>query len=146
MQVTKMTEYNMVRKRLRILMALMVIWDLVIGVYAVFWGKHMQSLLGLDSGIEPMFLRGVGVYWLFASYMQFLGCRNPEKFLVAIQLSIIFRLSAALFDSIEVLFLLPKPFTWVHYLLGAFVVCNIIIACITIHFLKRMNLKWIEVH
>jgi len=140
-----MEDYAVARKRLRLLLLILVLWDLAIGVYAVIFAKHFQEFIRFTLQYEPLFIRGVGVYWLFAAYFQFLGFRNPEKFLVAVQLSIIFRLSAAIIDFIEVFFLLDKPFYFFHYLLIFFVVMNCLIAYVTVRFLKKMNLKWIEI-
>lgn len=140
-----MEERETARKCLRVLLALLVLWDLGIGVYAVFWAKHFQQIVLFAPQTEPLFIRGVGIYWLFAAYFQFLGFRNPEKNLVAVQLSIIFRLSAAAVDFAEVFFLLERPFYFFHYLLIFFVVMNCLIAYLTVRFLKKMNLKWIEI-
>jgi hypothetical protein len=140
-----MNEQTTARAYLRTLLILLVFWDLGIGIYAVFFAKHMQHTVQFIPQVEPLFIRGVGVYWLFAAYFQFLGFRNPEKNLVAVQLSIIFRLSAALIDFCEVFFLLPKPFYFFHYLLIFFVFMNLVIAFLTSKFLKKMNLKWIEI-
>ena len=133
------------RKYLRLLLGALVLWDLGIGVYAVIWAKHFQELVLFAPRAEPLFIRGVGVYWLFAAYLQFLGFRNPEKNVVAVQLSIIFRLSAAVIDFIEAFFLLERPFYFFHYLLMFFVLMNCLIAWLTARCLKRMDLKWIEV-
>ena len=140
-----MEEYKVIRKRLRLLLLILVFWDLGIGIYAVFFAKHFQELILFTPRSEPLFMRGVGVYWLFAAYFQFLGFRNPEKYLVAVQLSIIFRLSAAIIDFIEVFFLLDSPFYFFHYLLIFFVVMNCLIAYVTVRFLKKLNLRWIEI-
>lgn len=140
-----MEEKEVARKRLRLLLAMLVLWDLGIGVYAVFCAKHFQQLILFTPQSEPLFIRGVGVYWLFAAYLQFLGFKNPEKNLLAIQLSIIFRLSAAVIDFIEVFFLLEHPFYFFHYLLIFFVFMNCLIVYLTVHYLRKMNLKWIEI-
>lgn len=131
------------RKRLRLMLLLLTLWDTIIGVYAVFFAHHLQQVVNFVPQPEPLFIRGVGVYWLFAAYFQFLGYRNPEKNLLAVQLSIVFRLSAAAIDFCEVVFLLGTPVYHFHYLLAFFVVMNCIIAYLTIGFLKKMNLKWI---
>jgi hypothetical protein len=135
---------DIARKRLRLLLGLLVLWDLGIGIYAVFFAEHFQHLISFEPRSEPLFIRGVGVYWLFAAYLQFLGFRNPEKFLVAVQLSVIFRLSAAVIDSVETFFLLGQPFYFFNYLLMFFVVMNCLIAYTTTRLLGKMNLKWIE--
>lgn len=140
-----MEEKRVARKRLRLLLLMLVLWDLGIGVYAVFWAKHLQQLILFTPQSEPLFIRGVGVYWLFAAYLQFLGFRNPEKNLVAVQLSIIFRLSASVIDFFEAFFLLKRPFYFFHYLLIFFVFMNFLIAYLTANFLRKMKLKWIEI-
>lgn len=140
-----MEEKEVARKHLRLLLAMLVLWDLGIGVYAVFLAKHFQDFILFTPRSEPLFIRGVGIYWLFAAYLQFLGFKNPEKNLVAVQLSIIFRLSAAVIDFTEAFFLLERPFYFFHYLLMFFVFMNCLIAYLTAHYLRRMNLKWIEI-
>lgn len=140
-----MNEKETARKYLRILLGLLVFWDLGLGVYTVFFAKHFQQFIMFTPQSEPMFIRGVGVYWLFAAYIQFLGCIKPEKNLLAVQLSIIFRLSAAVIDFFEVFFLLARPFYFLHYLLIFFILMNCLIAYLTARFLRNMNLKWIEI-
>lgn len=95
-------------------------WDPGIGVYVVFLAKHFQEFIFFAPRVEPLFIRGVGMYWLFAAYLQFPGLRNPKKNVVAVQLSIIFRLSVAVIDFIEAFFLLERPFYFFHYLLMFF--------------------------
>lgn len=131
------------QRNLRFMLALLVLWDLGIGIYAVGFADHMQHVLMFAERAEPLFMRGVGVYWLFASFFQFLGWRNPRKFLLAIQLSIVFRLSAAVIDTIEALFLLPKPFYFFHWTLLFFVLMNLLIAYLTVRWLRKMELPWI---
>ena len=140
-----MEQKEVARKRLRLLLAVLFFWDIGIGVYAIFFAKHFQQFILFTPQYEPLFIRGVGVYWLFAAYIQFLGFKNPEKNIIAVQLSIVFRLSAAVIDFIEVFFLLGKPIYFFHYLLVFFVFMNCLIAYLTISCLRRMNLKWIEI-
>lgn len=131
-------------KRLRFLLGVLVLWDLGLGLYAVLFAGHFQDLIRFDCRPEPLFIRGVGLYWLFAAYLQFLGFRDPIKFVTAVQLSIVFRLSAAAIDSAEAIFLLPRPFYFFHYLLLFFVAMNCLIALLTARMLRRMGLRWIE--
>lgn len=140
-----MEKKEVARKYLRLLLAVLVFWDLGIGVYAIFFAKHFQQFILFTPQNEPLFIRGVGVYWLFAAYLQFLGFKNPEKNIVAVQLSIVFRLSAAMIDFIEAFFLLGRPIYFFHYLLTFFVFMNCLIAYLTIVYLRRINLKWIEI-
>lgn len=138
-----MEQDEIARKRLRVLLLLLVLWDLGIGMYAVFFAKTLQEFVLFTPQQEPLFIRGVGVYWLFAAYIQFLGFKDPEKYLLAVHLSIIFRLSAAVIDFAEAFFLMARPFYFFHYLLVFFVFMNCLIAYMTIHYLKQMGLKWI---
>ena len=112
------------RKYLRLLLAIMVLWDIGIGMYAIFFAKHFQQVILFTPQNEPLFIRGVGIYWIFAAYIQFLGFKNPERNILAVQLSIVFRLSAAVIDFIEAFFLLEQPFYFFHYLLIFFVFMN----------------------
>lgn len=129
-------------RNLRFMLALLVLWDFGIGGYAVGFAEHMQQVIRFVPQPEPLFIRGVGVYWLFAAFFQYLGWRDPRKFLVAVQLSIVFRLSAAVIDCFEALVLLPKPFYFFHWTLLFFVVMNCLIAYLTARWLKGMGLNW----
>ena len=126
------------RKYLRLLLAIMVLWD-------IFFAKHFQQVILFTPQNEPLFIRGVGIYWIFAAYIQFLGFKNPERNILAVQLSIVFRLSAAVIDFIEAFFLLEQPFYFFHYLLIFFVFMNCLIAYLTARCLGKMQLKWIEI-
>ena len=140
-----MLEPSVATRRLRYLLGALVLWDLGLGLYAVAFAGHFQDLIRFDCRPEPLFIRGVGVYWLFAAYFQLLGLRNPAKFVAAVQLSIVFRLSAAAIDGAEAIFLLPRPFYFFHYLLLFFVAMNCLIAFLTARLLRGMGLRWIEV-
>ena len=74
-----MEQKERARKWLRLLLGLLVLWDLGIGIYAIFFAKHFEQFIQFAPRSEPLFIRGVGLYWLFAAYFQFLGFRNPEK-------------------------------------------------------------------
>lgn len=130
------------RRNLRYLLGMLVLWDFGIGVYAVGFADHMQGVVMFAERAEPLFMRGVGMYWLFAAFFQFLGCRDPRKFLLAVQLSIVFRLTAAVIDTFEALVLLPRPFYFFHWTLLFFVLMNIVIAYLTVRWLKKMDLPW----
>lgn len=129
---------------LRILMGVLVLWDLGLGIWAVLFTGHFEELIRFDSRPEPLFVRGVGLYWLFAAYMQWLGFRDPIRFVTAVQLTIVFRLSAAVIDTAEAVFLLPRPLYFFHYLLLFFVAMNCLIAFATARLLREVGLPWIE--
>lgn len=131
-------------KWLRICLFVLVLWDVGLAIYAIGFPHHLQSTGGFEPQTEPLWTRGVGVYWGFAGWMQLLGWRDPRRYLVAIQLAIVFRLSAAVIDTVEVVALLPGPWFWFHYLLLFFVVMNLVIAWTLVYLLRRLGLPWIE--
>lgn len=47
-----MGEYEVSQKRLRLLLLLLVFWDLGIGVYAVFFAKHFQDFILFAPRVE----------------------------------------------------------------------------------------------
>lgn len=128
---------------LKLLLGTLIFWDLGLGLYAVVFAKHFESWVQFAPQYEPLFIRGVGMYWLFAAWFQFLGSRNPRKFVVAVQLATWFRASAICIDSAE-LYLLQRPWYFFHSLLAFFVVMNLLIAVSQATLLKRMGLKWID--
>lgn len=140
-----MQERDIIVTRMRVLLAILVLWDVALGCYAVFAARHFQRVILFDPQTEPLFIRGVGLYWLFAAYVQFLGFRSPTRNVLAVQLAIVFRLSAALIDSVEALALLPGPFYFFHYLLLFFVVMNVLIAVVLARWLRRLGLQWIRI-
>lgn len=131
-------------KWLRWLLLLLVLWDFGLAIYAIGFPHHVLELGRFEPQTEPMWTRGVGLYWGFAGWIQLLAWRSPRRYLVAVQLAIVFRLSAAVIDLIEIVWLLPRPVFYFHYLLAFFVVANLVIAFAEARLLKAMNLKWIE--
>jgi hypothetical protein len=130
-------------KLLKLLMGTLIFWDFGLGVYAVFFAKNFETWIRFTPQYEPLFIRGVGMYWLFAAWFQFLGSRNPRKYLVAVQLAIFFRTSAIFIDSAEI-YLLQRPWYFFHSMLAFFILMNFLIAVSEATLLKRMGLKWID--
>ena len=131
-------------RRLKIILFLLMLWDFGLAIYAIGFPHHLQAVGRFEPQSEPLWTRGVGVYWGFAGWMQLLGWRDPRRYLAAIQLAIMFRLSAAVIDTVEVTALLPGPWFWFHFLLVFFVVMNLIIAGTLAHLLRRLGLPWFE--
>jgi hypothetical protein len=134
-------EEEKIKRLLRVLLFILFLWDLLLGTATIIGASYIQKFLRLAIEKEPIFTRGVGLFWLFASYIYYLGYKDPIKNVIAVKLTIVFRILAGLFDLVESLFLLPKPFYFLHYILFVFVICNFLIAGITIYFLKKLKIK-----
>lgn len=132
-------------RRFRILFILLIIWDLAIGVYALFFAGSVQQLVKFVPQSEPLFVRGVGEYWIFASYFQYLGYKDPQKNMVAIHLSVVYRLMAGVVDFVVAFFLLPTPIYFFHYVLVFFGIMDCLIAYLTVHYTKKMGLDCLRI-
>jgi hypothetical protein len=129
---------------LRLLLAVLVVWDVGIGLFTMVFPHQVHALIRFPAEPEPLFTRGVGLYWLFAAYIQFLGLLNPRKFVVAVQLEIMFRLSAAAIDVAEVALLLPRPIYFLHYTLLFFAFMDLLIGFTVARLMQRMGLRWMD--
>ena len=141
---------------LRWTLLFLVFFDLSIAIPALFFPTWIIDLLKLNSDIvtgamyrsgpiEPVFLRGVGVLWLLAAYVQYIAWRDPARRLQAINIAIVFRLAGGTFELIEVAYLLRKvQFSdpLIFWGLGIFVAGDYLLVAIMIFFLKRLGLTW----
>lgn len=139
-------------KLLRLMLGALVLWDLGLAVWSVGFPRHFEDFtiagvnrtLGVTVPSYPIYTRGTGMYWGFAAWFQFLGARDPRKFVTAVQLATVFRILATVIDSAELAFLMPGPWYHFHYMLLFFVVANVAIAAIQIGCLKKMGLPWLD--
>ena len=138
------TKAQQAERWLRRLLLLLVLWDFGLAVGTIGFPDFVLRFGRFEPQTEPLWTRGVGMYWGFAGWMQLLAWRSPRRYLAAVQLAVVFRLSASVIDLIEVLWLLPHPYFYFHYLLLFFVVANLAIAGTIIGCLKAMGLPWIE--
>ena len=143
-------------KYLRGILLFLVFFDLSIAVPALFFPEWIIELGKLNSDyvvgamyrsgpIEPIFLRGIGILWLLAAYVQFIAWKEPAKRLQAVNIAIVFRFAGGTFELIEMVYLLRKvnfgdPL--VFWVLGVFVAGDYLLIAILIFILKRLDLKW----
>lgn len=139
-----MDNYNRARKRLRIILSLLFLSELPVSLYLLFFPYHFQNIFNFPAGSEPFFIREVGNFLIFATYMQYIAYRNPEKNLLAVQLTIILRLLAGMLEFVEINFILTS-YNMFSFALLFFCVTNFLFAFLIIRYLKQINLKWIEI-
>lgn len=134
----------------------LIFYDLAIAIPGLFFPEAMIDFARLNADdvagamyrpghIEPIFLRGLGVLWVLASYVQYLAWRDPERNLVAVNVAIVFRGLGAGLQVIEALLLLPlagfgHPTLYVVLVLfftGDFILLGTLVAL-----LRKVGLPW----
>lgn len=143
-------------KALRVCLLGLVAFDLVIMVPALVFPGWVIDLGSLNSGsiagapyragqIEPLFLRGVGILWLLAAYVQYVAWRDPVNRLLAVNIAIVFRFCGGTFELIVILFLLPAAGfndPLIYWVLGSFVAGDYIMIGIMVYLLHKAELHW----
>lgn len=146
-------------KRMRFLRAILlflVFFDLAIAIPALFFPGRIIELGKLSSDmvagamyrsgpIEPLFLRGVGVLWLLAAYVQYMAWRDPANRLQALHIAIMFRLAGGTFELVEIAYLLRKVHfgnPLIYWVLGIFVAGDYLVVAVMVFLLRRLGLKW----
>jgi hypothetical protein len=141
---------------LRGILLFLVFFDLALAIPALFFpewilelGKlnadHVVGAMYRSGHIEPIFLRGMGVLWLLAAYVQFIAWKDPAKRLQAVNIAIVFRFAGGTLELIEMAYLLRIVHfgdAFVFWTLGVFVAGDYLLIAIMIFLLKRLDLKW----
>jgi len=141
---------------LRGILLFLVFFDLSIAIPALLFPRWIIEMGKFNSDfvegamyrsgyIEPIFLRGIGILWLLAAYVQYIAWKDPVRRLQAINIAIIFRFAGGTFELIETTYLLRQvqfgnPL--VFWVLGVFVVGDYILVAIMIILLKKLGLRW----
>jgi len=139
-----MDKYGAARKKLRIVLALLVLSELPVAIFLLFFPHLFVRLYELAPRPEPFFIREVGNFLLFAAYLQYLGFRNPEKHLRAVQLTIVLRVLAGALELVEITLILKTVDLFFGSLLF-FCVANFLFAYLIVRYLRQMELKWLEI-
>lgn len=142
-------------KYLKRLLFFLVLFDLAIAIPALFFPGWIIELGKLNSDqvvgamyrsghIEPIFLRGIGLLWLLAAYVQFIAWRDPPNRLQAINIALVFRFAGGTFELIEIAYLLRQvnfgdPL--IFWVLGFFAGGDYILVGVLIFLLNRLGLK-----
>ena len=144
---------------LRWILLFLVFFDLSIAISALFFPGWIIEMGKLNSDlvkgamyrsgpIEPIFLRGIGILWLLAAYVQYIAWKDPARRLQAVNIALIFRFAGGTFELIEAAYLLRKvqfgdPL--IFCVLGIFVVGDYILVAVMIILLKRLGIKWWQI-
>lgn len=142
-------------KALRALLLFLVFFDLAIAIPALAFPGWVIGLGALNADVpgalyragpvEPIFLRGVGLLWLMAAYVQYLAFRDPERRLVAVNIAIVFRFCGGTFELIEALVLLPAAgyeHQLTYWVLGSFVAGDYLLIAAMVYLLHKLDLPW----
>jgi hypothetical protein len=143
-------------KLLRATLLFLVFFDLAIAIPALFFPEWAIGIAKLNSDavrgamyrsgtIEPLFLRGVGILWLVAAYVQLLAWRDPLGRLVAVNIALVFRFLGGTFELVEAAFLLPRvgfgdPL--IFGVLAVFVAGDYLLVGLMVFFLHELRARW----
>jgi hypothetical protein len=142
-------------KWFRRVLLFLVFFDLSIAIPALLFPLWPITLAKLNADVpgavyrsglvEPLFLRGVGVLWLLAAWVQYLAWRDPVGRLSAVNIAIVFRFCGGSFELFEALVLLPRvgfhePL--IFYVLAVFVAGDYALVAAMVWMLRKMGLPW----
>ncbi len=153
-----MTTQDQWMKYLRWTLLFLVFFDLSIAVPALFFPGWIIEIGKLNSDavagamyrpgpVEPVFLRGIGVLWLLAAYIQYLAWKDPANRLQAVNIALVFRLAGGTFELIEAAYLLRAVHfsdPLIFWVLGIFVAGDYLLVAIMMLFLRRLGLRWLR--
>lgn len=142
-------------KWFRATLMFLVFFDLFLAVVALFFPHVLIQIGSLDSdavtgamyrpgNIEPIFMRGVGILWLLAAYVQYVGWRDPVGRPHVVTSALVFRFCGGTFEAIEGLFLLPRvgfSDPVLYWVLLVFVVCDYLLIGSMVYMLRRAGVK-----
>ncbi len=139
-----MGTYTKARRLLRIFLAVLFISEAPVALYLLCFPYHFQRLLSLPTLGEPFFVREVGNFLVFATLMQYIAFRNPERNLLAVQLTILLRILAGALEFVEIVFILP-PRGLLYFSLVFFCLTNFLLAYLIAWCLTKMRLRLLPV-
>lgn len=151
-----MIDQSRALKLLRWILFGLVLFDLAIALPALCFPGWVISLGHLSDpstpgapyrtgAIEPLFLRGVGVLWLLAAYVQLMAWRDPVERIWAVNIAIVFRFTGGTFELLEILWLLPRvgfDYSLAYGVLVFFVVGDYALVGTMVWLLHRAGLRW----
>lgn len=143
-------------KYLRGILLFLVFFDLSIAIPALVFPEWIIEMGKLNSDtvvgamyrigpIEPIFLRGIGILWLLAAYIQFIAWKDPANRLQAVNIAIVFRFTGGTFELVEMVYLLRIVHfgnSIIFWILGIFVTGDYLLVAVMIYILQRLGLRW----
>lgn len=143
-------------KYLRWLLLFLVFFDIAIAIPALLFPGWIIETAKLSSDaiagamyrsgtVEPIFLRGMGILWLLAAYIQYIAWKDPARSLHAVNIALVFRFLGGTFELVEAAHLLRSVqfgHPLIYWVLGSFVAGDYLLIAIMVLLLRKLDLKW----
>ncbi len=128
-------------KIMRLLFFVAFIVDAALGLLCIFFAHQVQIILNVAIREEPVFIRLLGLFPLFVGYLYYLLFRDQRKYIMLIQITVIERFLYPILLSVELIFLLPRPFALIHIAFCIMALITLFLALMQVYYLIRLNRK-----
>jgi len=115
--------------------------DVALGLLCIFFAQQVQVILNVAIREEPVFIRLLGLFPIFVGYLYYLIFRDQRKYVVLIQLTIVERFSYPILLSVELFYLLPGPFSLIHFAFSGMAFITLFLAFMQVYYLIKLNQK-----
>ena len=137
-----MNAENIAMKRLALIAKIVFPFDLTLGFGLIFLAGMVQDILDIGHLEEPAFIRMAGVFTFFLGYLYFLAYRDPDRYFILFQVTLVLRGLLTISHFSEAQFLIPGPSSTGHYLFYAMSFLDLVVSSAQIYFIRKMNRKW----
>lgn len=124
---------------LRVILLEAALVDFVLGMFLFSAASQIQNWLYIGRTDEPFFIRIIGGFLVFISYLYYLAYQYHEKQPILIQATLMLRFIFIPLLFCEVFILLPGPFSIVHLSLLIPALGEVYFAAMQIYHLKRLG-------
>ena len=128
-------------KIMRLLFFAAFVVDVALGLLCIFFAHQVQIILNVAIREEPVFIRLLGLFPLFVGYLYFLIFHDQRKYIMLIQITVIERFLYPILLSVELIFLLPGPFSLIHIAFCIMALITLFLALMQVYYLIRLNRK-----
>jgi uncharacterized protein (DUF362 family) len=132
------------KRILKVLFLGLSIFDLILGISLIFFGKYLFSAIGLpDYGTPRFFMICVGLFLLLYTYIQFMVYKDPVKYSFNINMTFFIRLSFP-FIYTSAIFLWGHPHTIVHTLVGISAAGDLLACAAMLILIKKLKIPFFK--
>jgi hypothetical protein len=125
---------------LRWMLLALALWDAVLGSHALANPTAVGPYPALEK--DQLYVRIVGLFWLFMAYVQLAGWRDPLRNLAAVQIAVSLRLPTGLLNLAELLVLYPGPFNVARLGILLFAAGDLAVWGLGAYALRRLGRPW----